>query len=464
MRQLSIQIKDNAVREAQAKISQVVKSAGGRAFLIGGCVRDAFLGLDSKDLDIEVYGITSKTLVAILSPHFSIDLVGEAFSVFKLRGLPIDISLPRRESKAGRGHRGFRVVADSEMTLEEAGSRRDFSMNAVAFDPISGEVFDPFGGLQDLESGILRHTSSKFGEDPLRVLRGMQLAGRYSLSVVPETVDVSKSLFTEYGSLAIERIWGEWYKWASQSVQPSAGLRFLHQCEWLQAYPELLALKGCPQDIRFHPEGDVWIHTLHCTDQAARIAQRDALDNTERAILVLASLCHDLGKPTMTKVTRNGVHSRGHAETEDIYRQFLSRIGAPKTVVDRVTILCRYHLAHLNFGGSSRYVRKLALALDSVDENIEMLARLVEADQSARPPLPSILPEKMKTLLKLASDLEVKDATPKPILMGRHLIELGVSPGPELGKILQAAFDAQLDGTFDTLETAREWVMKQYFS
>ena len=464
MRRFSIQIKDDAVREAQATISQVVKSAGGRAFLVGGCVRDAFLGLAPTDWDIEVYGVTSETLVEILSPHFSIDLVGEAFSVLKLRGVPIDISLPRRESKAGRGHRGFKVVADSEMTLEEAGSRRDFSMNAVAFDPISGEVVDPFGGLQDLESGILRHTSSKFGDDPLRVLRGMQLAGRYSLCAVPETVELSKSLFTEYGTLATERIWGEWDKWASQSVQPSAGLRFLHQCEWLQAYPELLALEGCPQDSRFHPEGDVWIHTLHSTDQAARIAQRDGLEEADRATLMLASLCHDLGKPKMTEMTRDGIHSRGHAETEDIYRQFLFRIGAPKAVVDRVATLCRYHLAHLDFGGSPRYVRKLALALDAVDETIEMLARLVEADHSARPPLPSVLPEKMETLLKLASELAVKDAAPKPLLMGRHLIELGVSPGPELGKILQTVFDAQLNGKFDTLETARGWVMKQYFS
>ncbi len=464
MRQFPIQITDDAVREAQLKVSQLVKTAGGRAFLVGGCVRDAYLGLDPKDLDIEVYGISSKTLVEILSPHFSIDVVGEAFGVLKLRGLPIDISLPCRESKPRRGHEGFGVTSDSAMTVEEAGSRRDFTMNAVAFDPISGEVFDSFGGLHDLEAGILRHTSSKFGEDPLRVLRGMQFAGRFSLSAVPDTVNLSKSLLTKYGILAIERIWGEWDKWASQSVQPSAGLRFLHQCGWLQAYPELLALEGCPQDSRFHPEGDVWIHTLLTTDQAARIAQRDGLEKAERTTLVLASLCHDLGKPTMTEITSDGVHSRGHAETEDVYRQFLTRIGAPNGVVDRVATLCRYHLAHLNFGGSPRYVRKLAVALDAVDENIEMLARLVEADHSARPPLPSILPEKMETLLKLASDLAVKDAAPQPLLMGRHLIELGVSPGPELGKILQAAFDAQLDGKFDTLETGRGWAIKQYLS
>ena len=463
MRQFNIEIKDDAVREGQLKISQVVKSAGGRAYLVGGCVRDAYLGLDPKDLDIEVYGITSKTLVEILSPHFSIDVVGEAFGVLKLRGLPIDISLPCRESKARGGHRGFGVTSDSEMTLGEASSRRDFTINAVAFDPISGEVWDPFEGLHDLEAGILRHTSSKFGEDPLRVLRGMQFAGRFSLGAVPETVNLSKSLFTEYGTLPIERIWGEWDKWASQSVQPSAGLRFLHQCEWLQAYPELLALEGCPQDSRFHPEGDVWIHTLLITDEAARIAQRDGLGKAERATLVLSSLCHDLGKSTMTEITKDGVRSRGHAETEDIYRRFLARIGAPNAVADRVATLCRYHLAHLNFGGSPRYVRKLAVALDAVDENIEMLARLVEADHSARPPLPAILPEKMEKLLKLASELAVKDAAPQPLLMGRHLIELGVSPGPELGKILQAAFDAQLDGKFDTLETARGWVIKQHF-
>ncbi len=455
-------IKNDAVREAQLKIARVVASAGGRAYLVGGCVRDAFLGLHPKDIDIEVYGISSETLVKILSPHFSIDIVGEAFGVLKIHGLPIDVSLPRRESKTGLGHKGFEVFSDPVMTLEEAAARRDFTMNAMAFDPIGGEVCDPYSGHQDLEVGILRHTTSKFSEDPLRVLRGMQFAGRFSLEVAAETVELSKGLLKEYNTLALERIWSEWFKWASQSVKPSLGLKFLRECDWIKVYPELLALEGCPQDPRWHPEGDVWTHTLYVTDKASRIAERENLEEKERALLVLTALCHDLGKPSTTKVTPDGIHSRGHAETDDLYRQFLKRLGTPSAMVERVVILCHYHLTHLHFVGSPRHVRRLAVALASVGENLDMLARLVEADNSGRPPLPPGLPKKMEQLLQLAHELEVKDTAPKPLLQGRHLTELGVTPGPAMGEILKAAFEAQLDGKFDTLETAREWVIQHH--
>ncbi|UCE63465.1 MAG: CCA tRNA nucleotidyltransferase [Nitrospirota bacterium] len=463
MGHVKVQIQDPAIQEALVTISKVVATEGGKALLVGGCVRDTLLRSFPRDYDVEVYGIPPAKLVEILSRCFSVSLVGEAFGVIKIQGFPIDVSLPRRESKRGEGHRGFEVFSDAEMTPQEAASRRDFTINAMAIDPLTRELLDPFGGLQDLEQRMLRHTSLKFGEDPLRVLRGLQLVGRFELTPDAETVDLAYNLFKEYETLPIERIWAEWHKWAAQSTHPSLGLMWLKQTQWIQGYPELVALEGCPQDTRWHPEGDVWTHTLLVTDEAARIAARDSLSMEDRGVLVLAALCHDLGKPTTTRVSPDGVSSRGHPKTKDIYVQFLERIGTPPKLVERVVALCLYHLTHIDFAGSHRHVRRLALSLSSSGETIEMLCRLVEADNSGRPPLPKGLPDRMKHMELMAKELKVEGAAPQPVLLGRHLLDMGFHPGPQMGEILKSAFEAQLDGRFETLESAKEWVLKEGF-
>jgi len=463
MGQVNVQIQDAAVQEALVCISKVVDAEGGKALLVGGCVRDTVLGLCPRDFDVEVYGIPPARLEEILSRCFDVSLVGEAFGVIKIQGIPIDVSLPRRESKRGEGHRGFVVFSDTEMTPQEAASRRDFTINAMTIDPLTHELLDPFGGLQDLEHRTLRHISSKFGEDPLRVLRGLQLIGRFELTPEAETVGIANSLFTEYNTLPIERVWAEWHKWAAQSTHPSLGLLWLKQTHWIRAYPELMALEGCPQDPRWHPEGDVWTHTLHVTNEAARIAAQENLSFEDRATLVLAALCHDLGKPSTTEVTPDGVKSRGHAKTKEIYVRFLERIGAPPKYVERVVALCLYHLTHIDFVDSPRHVRRLALSLSSSGETIEMLCRLVEADNSGRPPLPKRLPDTMKNIERMAKELNLKNAAPQPVLLGRHLLNMGFEPGPQMGKILKSAFEAQLDGQFETLESAKEWVLNEGF-
>ena len=458
---MNLQMGEQRVQDALVTIARLVAMEGGRALLVGGCVRDTLLGKSSKDYDVEVYGIKPPRLVEILSTHFSVSLVGEAFGVIKINGLPIDVSIPRRESKVGKGYRGFEVLSDPNMSPEEAASRRDFTMNAMALDPVTQEILDPFGGMQDLEKRTLRHTSPKFGEDPLRVLRGQQLIARFELRPLPETVEAAKDLFHEYETIAFERIWTEWFKWASLSVKPSLGLLWLQETGWIRAYPELDALQGCPQNPRWHPEGDVWTHTLHVVDEAACIGERDHLDLEDRATLVLASLCHDLGKPPTTEVTESGIHSRGHAQSKEMYERFLQRIGAPPKYVERVIGLCLKHLTHLNFVGSPRHVRRLALSLSAAGETIDMLCRLVEADNSGRPPLPKQLPDKMRQIKELAQQMAINQSPPQPLLLGRHLMDMGMQPGPRMGEILKSAFEAQLDGRFDTLDSAVEWVRGQ---
>ena len=463
MGQVNVQIENAAIQEALTRLSQMVSQERGKALLVGGCVRDALLGSPPRDFDVEVYGVQPARLVEILSRCFEVNLVGEAFGVLKIRGLPIDVAIPRRESKRGEGHRGFEVFSDAQMTPTEAASRRDYTINAMGIDLLTFKLFDPYGGLLDLQHRTLRHTTSKFAEDPLRVLRGFQLIGRFELKPADETIEIGSGLFKDYESLPVERIWAEWSKWAAQSTRPSLGMEWLKQTQWVQAYPELVALEGCPQDPRWHPEGDVWTHTLHVVNEAARIAEREDLSFEDRITLVLAGLCHDLGKPSTTQITPNGVKSRGHAKTKDLFIRFLRRIGAPPKIIERVVVLCLFHLTHIDFVGSPRHVKRLALNLSVSGETIEMLSRLVEADNAGRPPLPKMFPERMKKIELMAKDLDLQRAAPQPLLLGRHLLDMGYEPGPRLGKILKSVFEAQLDGRFETLESAKEWVRREEF-
>ena len=236
-----------AVREVCFRVA----AAGGRAWLVGGTVRDCALGLVPGDADLEVFGLEPDRLVEVLAEGFALDLVGRSFGILKLKDWPVDVGLPRRESKTGPGHRGFAVASDPQLPLPVAAARRDFTINAVYLDPLTGEVADPWRGLDDLEAGVLRHTSEAFGEDPLRVLRGMQLASRYALTPDHLTVAVCRAMTPE--GLAHERVFGEWEKLLTLGGQPSRGLGFLEDTGWLAYFPELDALRGCPQQRRPQP-------------------------------------------------------------------------------------------------------------------------------------------------------------------------------------------------------------------
>ena len=238
-------------------ILEAIQAAGGWPLIVGGAVRDILLGHAPKDLDVEVYRLDVERLTAALAPFGRIDAVGRSFGVLKLRtpaGQEFDFALPRRESKIGAGHRGFLAAPDPTMTPQEAAARRDFTINAMAITP-DKQVLDFFGGQEDLRAHILRHTTAAFAEDPLRVLRGMQFAARFDMRLAPETAALCRQLLPEAPTLAVERIWAEWWKWAVKGVRPSAGLRVLEETGWISLYPELEELIGCPQDPLWHPEG-----------------------------------------------------------------------------------------------------------------------------------------------------------------------------------------------------------------
>ena len=435
---------------------------GWRVLAVGGYVRDRVLGLPSKDLDLEVYGPKDmEQLGTFLRLFGRPDVCGRSFGVFKIRifGQDLDVSLPRTDSKVGVGHTGFEVVVDAGLTPEEAAYRRDFTMNALAMD-WRGTILDYYGGVHHLLAHRLVATSDHFAEDPLRVLRGMQFCGRFDLRPGNHTVRMCQLLMDECRTLSWERTWVEWHKWATKSTKPSAGLEFLVSTGWLWEYPMLAEMWHCPQHPDHHPEGDVFKHTCHTVDAAAEIATGRGLSADDRLVLVLAALCHDMGKAKTTVTDEDGeLTSSGHAAAgATLARLFLARIGAPRWVDERVTALVKCHMrCHGTI--TKKSTRKLAVALQP--STISEFLNLVWADRRGRPPETGDLPDAAFYIWHYAQMLEIEAGVPVEILMGRHLIAAGLKPGRQFGDILRAAYDAQLDGAFEDLAGAKTWLVSE---
>lgn len=452
-------------------VFDAIVAAGGRPVVVGGSVRDAVMrelwGVDitGKDIDIEVFGISQDGLIETLRQFGRADLVGASFGVVKLfmGDKDFDFSSPRRDNKVGAGNKGFDVKVDPFMSFEEAASRRDFTMNSVGWDFQTGEVLDPFNGVGDIEKRILRPTSAAFMEDPLRVLRGMQFAARFDMKVDPsmETREMMEACKREFGALAKDRVWGEWEKWAARGVRPSAGLRFLKDTGWISLFPEIAALMDCQQDSEWHPEGDAFSHTCETVDAAARIADRDWVSKEDRVARIFGALAHDFGKPATTVMLNGRWRSPAHDVAGEMpTRSFMKRIGrtpegmkSKDDLVERVVAMVVNHMRHIGLNVTPTAVRRIAR-----DINIPDLAAVVEADHSARPPLVGGMPDSMKAIIDMAAQLDVLDKQPKPILMGRDLIAMGMKPNKQFGLILKAAFDAQIDGAFVDLDGAKVWV------
>lgn len=418
-------------------IAKIIK-AGGRPHLIGGAVRDQFLGVKSKDLDIEVFGLTPDELIAALSKVGTPNIDDKKFGVIRLDcGLveAVEFALPRKDNL---GERGFGGVFP-HLSAKEAALRRDFTFNAISQDLAIGKFVDPLNGRCDLENRIIRHCDDTFfGQDPLRAIRGFRFAGLLNATVAPETKPVIQALIPTVKELSGSALWSEFEKWAKRSIKPSMGLRFLVDTGLIEVFPEIETLVDCPQDPQWHPEGDVFEHTCHVVDAAAEGG----------VVVVLAALCHDFGKPETT--TRNEADrwiSPGHATAgEAPTRSFLKRIGAPKKVIEQVVELVREHMVHVGTGEiSKRQARRLLVRLNHA--SIDDLFKVIKADHSGRPPLAPDLPERAVELKARCDEVEGEI---QPLVLGRHLIASGLKPGRHFGTILKRAFEAQLDGLFGT--------------
>jgi len=442
-------------------LSRAVRAAGGRALLVGGCVRDALMGAQPKDWDLEVYGLAPQRLRELLDQFGPVNVVGEAFTVYKL-GAELDVSIPRRERKTGRGHRAFVIEGDPSMSVAEATRRRDFTINAILQDPLTNEIIDPFDGRRDLDQGVLRAVSADtFGEDSLRVLRAAQFAARFEFRIEPATVELCRAM--DLSDLPAERVWGELEKLLLRARQPSIGLGWLHALDVLdKLFPEIRALIGVPQDPEWHPEGDVFVHTRLTIDRARELI--DELSYARQVTVMLAALAHDFGKPATTAFIDGRLRSRGHeAAGVPPAESFLKRINVHTIegydVRNQVIALVREHLKPGEFFKKREEVGEGAFRRLARRCEPDLLYRVAKADSLGRN-APWVPPEKwygseaQEWFIQRAKELEVEQRPPEPLLLGRHLLALGVEPGPQMGEITRAVYELQLDGRVRTVDDA----------
>jgi tRNA nucleotidyltransferase (CCA-adding enzyme) len=439
--------------DSTQSIALAIRDAGGRALIVGGWVRDRLLGRDSKDVDLEVFGIDAARLRQVLETFGRVETVGESFQVYKLGD--IDVSLPRRESKAGRGHRGFDVTGDPHLSIADAARRRDFTVNAIAWDPLTGEYEDPFDGRGDINRRVLRVVDpSRFSDDSLRVLRAVQLAARLEFHLDDETRALCRAIPLD--DLPSERVWGEIEKLLF-APHPSLGFALMLELDVVsKLFPELETLVGCLQEPEWHPEGDVWVHTLQVVDQA-RMRIED-LERPQQIAVMLGALCHDFGKPATTSVIDGRIRSMDHEEQGVAPAiLFLDRINVHSIdgydVRRQVLGFVAHHLKPGAWYKVRDEVGDGAFRRLSQKVDLELLARLAKADCLGRNP-GQFDCTAMDWFLERARTLGVEHRPPGPILLGRHLLALGLTPGPRVGEILKAVYEQQLDGKITDLDEA----------
>ena len=438
-------------------LAAAARAAGGRALVVGGWVRDRLRGQPSKDVDVEVFGVPQASLPALLAPLGRVEPVGQSFPVYKLiagDGVDIDVALPRRESKQGRGHKAFMVQGDPAMPFDEAARRRDFTINAVAWDPLTGEYVDPFDGRGDLARNLLRAVDrTTFGDDSLRVLRAIQFAARFEMTLDPGTADLCRRIPLD--DLPPERVWGEVEKLLLQAMRPSIGLALAQDLGVVATlFPELQALVGCAQEPEWHPEGDVWVHTLMVVDRAREL--NGDLDRPRLVTVMLAALCHDLGKPATTAVIDGRIRSLDHEQAGvEPAERLLDRLNihtidgydVRRQVVGLVADHLKPGMFHKAGNVGDGAFRRLAQRVD-----LELLARVARADCLGR--TGGFDCSAMDWFIERARSLGVEHQPPPPLLLGRHVLALGVPPGPRVGTILKQVYERQLDGQVATLDEA----------
>lgn len=479
-------------------IAQTVTGRGGRAFLVGGAVIDVLEGRTPKDWDIEVHGFSMEELKNVLQQEgFTFNECGRQFGVLKLPidGLDIDLSIPRKENSVGLGHKDFEMSFDPDMTPEEAALRRDFTINAMFADILTGEIIDPYGGLEDLKNGVLRMTSAeKFVEDPLRALRAMQLLARKCKTVDDGTLRVIRNMatFPNFDALAKERIFEEFKKLLLKSSKPSIGLDLLNRSNWIGFFPALQDMADwgfewdahgfdswseghphfpeCPHNLEHHPEGGVWTHTMIVVDNAAKI--RDILPESQRLPFMFAALLHDVGKPCTTDPS-NGFSAHGHDEKgEAIAESFLRQMTEEKDLIKKVCMLVNKHMQpwQCKDAKAAGWKRLAVKTSKAGNEVFRLLGYLSICDWSARParhfavsqfigenPIAyengERIPHVSEILHEYADQFDAKEAILKPVVGGNDVMEhWSIEQGPEVGKLLQLCHYMQIEKDLKTKE------------
>ena len=426
-----------------AEFADLFRNKATRLLLVGGSVIDLIQDRPVKDWDIEAYGVSYSDLVGILTKEgLESKLVGQSFGLIntQFKGNDIDLSVPRKENRVGVGHKGFKVELISNLPVEEAFRRRDLTINAMGVDLFTGELVDPFGGMQDLREGRLVHVDPvTFVEDPLRAMRLVQLLPRKGKFVDPKTIELAKGMIPDMKSLPRDRFYEEFRKLLLKAERPSIGLTFMRVSEIVSLFPELEDLIGCPQNPTFHPEGDVWNHTLMVVDQARAVL--DKIPPEWREGFMLGALLHDVGKPLVTNPI--SLRAYGH-ETEGVKvaMSFLERITRKKKVIDQVTKLVKNHMAPNSFvrtGAKDAAWRRLHNKC-----RLDVLAWMSWADSRGRGDHQDDEPKGWETALKKFAEMGEPPSPIPPVVLGRHLLARGIKPGKKMGDLIRMAYNIQI--------------------
>ncbi|MCR5089147.1 MAG: HD domain-containing protein [Oscillospiraceae bacterium] len=428
-------------REMAQKIALRVREAGGTAYYVGGYVRDTLLGLDCKDIDLEIHGIPPEMLLEVLSSLGEPDCFGESFGIFRLRHYSLDIAMPRSERAVGAGHKDFLCSLDPCIGTRQAAIRRDFTVNALMQDVLSGEIIDPFGGRKDLENHLLRHMDSRrFAEDPLRVLRAAQFAARFEFRIAPETLILCGEM--DLSTLPGERVFSEMEKALLKSSRPSIFWDTLRSMGQLGVwFPELQDLIAVPQSPKYHPEGDVWTHTMLVLNHAAALRGR-----TEQPLsLMLSALCHDFGKSTSTSVTEDGaIHAIGHEIAGlPLAERFLRRMTRDRKLIRTVLNMTELHMRPNMYvaqgAGFKSYNRVFDMSVSPAD-----LLLLCRADALGSGCDPAVYAKTEEELHRHLQDY--RTLMSRPGVSGQDLVDAGFHPGPHFHAALDYAHKLQLSG------------------
>lgn len=471
------------------EIASEVKKQGGEVYFIGGYVRDALLKKVNKDIDVEVYGLSIEELKQILSQFGRVDEIGRSFGILMIHGLDIDFALPRKEiqgkivgdiikipycydedkiksirivyphhkivvdSKEKFGHRDFIVIPDPFISVKEASMRRDFTINSLLMNVLTKEIIDPWGGIKDIEEGIIRHINDHtFIQDPLRVLRACQFSARFNFNIAKETIELCKQI--DLSTLPKERIFQEVEKALLKGKKPSIAFKMMNEMGVLdKLFPELKAMIGCPQSPEYHPEGDVWNHTMMVLDYASKIK-----DKSKNPIaFMLSALLHDVGKPSVTTEMNGRITSAKHEIVgEEIARSFLQRITTEKKLIEAVCSLVKNHMRpHFLYpDGTDKAIRRLA-----VDVDIDEILLIAEADSVGKRNNGEDFEVIRKWFKEKLTELNA-DKKITPLVTGKDLIKLGMKPGKHFKVILDKAFDMQLEG--QSKDNILNYIVKQF--
>ena len=421
------------------KIARQVALSGGRTFYVGGLVRDRLLGIENKDIDIEIHGVPAEELKKILASLGEVTVMGASFGIFGLRHYEVDIAMPRMENAIGRGHKDFEVITDPFIGPEKAALRRDFTMNALMEDVLTGEILDFFGGREDLAKGVIRHVNAKtFAEDPLRVLRAAQFASRFGFRIADETIALGKTM--DLSALSMERITGELEKAFMKADRPSVFFEELRRMEQLHTwFPEMEDLIGVPQPPSHHPEGDVWNHTMLVLDEAARLRS----EAKEPRYFMYAALVHDFGKPVTTEIIDGKIHSYGHEEEGlPVVSRFISRLTTETALSRYILNMTELHMKP-NIMAAQNSGRKSFMKLFDRSVCPEDLLLLAKADYLGRDLASRDYHEEeiLREMLAAYNDL-----MSRPFVQGRDLVAAGIRPGPLFKEALDYGHKLHLAG------------------